>query len=136
MGESGQLKIDRKNFSTFLLNLEPASFTAMLCPYIPLGQVAQKAWGGSKALYTAAYAAAWLAMIVFACLGAVDAAFGYMAGAMYFLMAFVAAGLRVATRTKLGISGDMAAEDFSCARDGKALDFGSQDGNKEADARA
>merc|ERR1712217_250727 len=31
--------------------------------------------------------------------------------------------------------GQMAAEDFSCARDGKALDFGSQDGNKEADAR-
>merc|ERR1712176_1677405 len=43
--ESGDLRIERKNFSVFLLNLEPQSFLSMICPFMPLGKVASKTWG-------------------------------------------------------------------------------------------
>merc|ERR1712050_753592 len=33
--ETGKLKITRKNFSTFLLNLEPASYLSIVLPFIP-----------------------------------------------------------------------------------------------------
>merc|ERR1712048_775114 len=57
--ESGDLRITRKNFSVFLINLEPASFLAMLFPFVPLGEVASKTWSGSKMLFSLAFAAAW-----------------------------------------------------------------------------
>jgi len=131
--EAGDLKIGRKHFSTFLLNLEPASFLAIPAPFVPLGKVASKVWGGSALLYMAGFGSLWLSMIVLLCLAAADTAFAYMGAAMYFMMALTTAGLRVATRVKLGISGDMvsdacaccfafpwavgqmAAEDFSCS---------------------
>merc|ERR1711879_102945 len=53
-------------------------------------------------------------MIVFLCLQAVDFAFGYMAAAMYFMISFAVAGLRVATRAKLGITGDMISDACAC----------------------
>merc|ERR1712151_1079471 len=95
-------------------NLEPASFLAIPAPFVPLGQVASKLWGGSALLYIAGYGSLWLSMIVLLCLAAVDAAFGYMGAAMYFMMALAAAGLRVATRLKLGISGDMVSDALAC----------------------
>lgn len=108
--EVGQKKIDRKNFSTFLFNLEPMSFMAMVCPFVPLGKVASKTWGGSATLYMAGYGVAWAAMIVLLILQVDDFAFGYMAAAMYFMLALAVAGLRVATRVKLGITGDMISD--------------------------
>merc|ERR1711904_422666 len=40
--ESGDLKLNRKNFSTFLLNTEKDSFLSMVLPFVPLGQVASQ----------------------------------------------------------------------------------------------
>merc|ERR1719234_887843 len=40
--ETGVLPIERKNFSTFLFNLELPSFVAMLFPFWHLGEVAAK----------------------------------------------------------------------------------------------
>merc|ERR1712048_1259382 len=57
--ESGDLKITRKNFSVFLINLEPTSLLAMFFPFIPLGEVASKTWTGSKLCFSLAFGAAW-----------------------------------------------------------------------------
>jgi hypothetical protein len=112
--ESGDLRIERKNFSVFVLNLEPQSFLSMICPFLPLGKVASKTWGSSPVFWSFAYGAAWATMIVFLCLAAVDSAFAYMGAAMYFMIAFAAAGLRVAVRVKLGITGDMISDACAC----------------------
>jgi hypothetical protein len=108
--EVGEKKLDRKNFSTFLLNLEPMSFVAMVCPFVPLGQVASKTYGGSAGLYMACYGAAWFTMVIFLICQVDDYAFGYMAAATYCMLAFCVAGLRVAVREKLGITGDMISD--------------------------
>lgn len=112
--ETGVLQIERKNFTAFLFNLEPPSFLAILFPFVPLGQVSEKTWGGSRVLYTIAFATAWLAMFIFAGCTLADEAFGYMAAAMYFMLAFAAAGLRVAVRAKLGITGGMISDVCVC----------------------
>jgi len=112
--EAKLMPIDRKNFAVFLLNLEPASFVAMLCPFLPLGTVAARAWGGPPGPYTLAFGAAWLAMVVLAGCTAADAAFGYMAAAAYFMVALGAAGLRASVREKLGITGDMVSDACAC----------------------
>merc|ERR1712014_253273 len=83
-------------------------------PFVPLGQVASKTWGGSAVLYSVAYGASWAVTIVFLCLQSVDWAFGYMAAAMYFMTALAVAGLRVAVRMKLGITGDMISDACAC----------------------
>jgi hypothetical protein len=108
--EVGQKKLDRKNFSTFLLNMEPMSWVAMVCPFVPLGQVASKTWGGSAALYMSFYGAAWFTMVILLICQAGDYAFGYMAAATYCMLALGVAGLRVAVREKLGITGDMVSD--------------------------
>merc|ERR1712232_102365 len=112
--ESGDLRITRKNFSVFLINLEPASLLAMFFPFIPLGEVASKTWTGSKLFFSLAFGAAWAVLIVFICLSAVDSAFGTMALSIYFMMGLAVAGLRVATRNKLGITGDMVSDACAC----------------------
>lgn len=53
-------------------------------------------------------------MIVFICLVAVDSAFGTMAISIYFMTGLAVAGLRVATRNKLGITGDMVSDACVC----------------------
>merc|ERR1712203_611395 len=80
--EAGEYKVDRKNFSTFLLNLEPMSFLAMLCPFLPLGSVSSKTWGGPVQLWYVGWGSAWLTMIIFICLGAADTAFPWAIGQM------------------------------------------------------
>merc|ERR1719499_58922 len=60
------------------------------------------------------YGLVWLTMIILLCLGAEDKAFLYMGGAAYFMLALGAAGLRVATRAKLQISGDMISDACAC----------------------
>jgi len=112
--ETGKLKINRKNFKTFLFNLEPASYLAIVLPFIPFGQVASKVWGGPMPLYAVGYAVTWFTMIVFCCLGSADMAFASMGAAMYFVNALGIAGLRVAVRTKLGITGDMISDAMAC----------------------
>merc|ERR1712217_684377 len=112
--EAGEYKVDRKNFSTFLLNLEPQSFLAMVCPFLPLGSVSSKTWGGPVVLWYVGWGAAWFTMIIFICLTAADIAFASMGAAMYFMIAFATAGLRVATRVKLGITGDMICDGCAC----------------------
>merc|ERR1712050_552885 len=114
MGETGALQITRRNFSTFLLNLEPSSYLAIVFPFIPFGQVASKVWGGPMPLYAAGYGMTWVTMIVLCCLGSADMAFAKMGAAMYFVNAPGIAGLRVAVRTKLGITGDMISDAMAC----------------------
>merc|ERR1712241_1230401 len=70
--------------------------------------------GACPPVYMAGYGMLWLSMIVLLCLTAADSAFGYMGAAMYFMFALSAAGLRVATRVKLGISGDMVSDVCAC----------------------
>jgi hypothetical protein len=112
--ESGDLKITRKNFSVFLINVEPTSFLAFFIPFVPLGDVAAKTWKGPKLFYTAAFGVAWVALITFICLTAADSAFGSMAISTYFIMGLAVAGLRVAMRNKLGITGDMISDACAC----------------------
>jgi len=112
--EAGDLSITRKNFSVFLINVEPTSFLAIFFPFVPLGEVAAKTWNGSRLFYSVAYGAVWTALIVFICLSAVDSAFGTMAISIYFIMGLGVAGLRVATRNKLGITGDMISDACVC----------------------
>merc|ERR1712217_683824 len=75
---------------------------------------AAKTWNGSRLFYSVAYGAVWTALIVFICLVAVDSAFGTMALSIYFMMGLAVAGLRVATRNKLGITGDMVSDVCAC----------------------
>merc|ERR1712048_139597 len=112
--ESGDLRIARKNFSVFIINLEPMSFLAMFFPFVPLGEVAAKTWNGSKMFYSVGFGAFWAALIAFICLSTVDPAFGTMALSIYFMMGIAVAGLRVAVRSKLGITGDMVSDACVC----------------------
>jgi len=112
--ETGDLPVVRKNFSTFIFNIEPMSFVAILFPFVPLGRVASKIWGGSVLQYSVSYGVLWFTMIVFLCLGAADTAFAYMGAALYFMMALAVAGLRIAVRVSLGITGDMISDACAC----------------------
>jgi choline-glycine betaine transporter len=111
--ECGDLKINRKNFSTFLINMEPASLIAMVLPFMPLGQVAAKTWDGPAAPYYVAYGLGWAVTIIFLILQLEDWTWGYHAAAVYFLMGLATAGLRAAVREKLGITGDLISD--TCA---------------------
>merc|ERR1712110_691701 len=112
--EAGALPIERKNFAMFIINLEPMSFLAMLVPFVPLGKVASKTWGGPTAHYSVAYGAWWFFTIALLCASAADHAFAYMAAAAYFMMGLAAAALRSAVRTKLSISGDFISDACAC----------------------
>mmetsp|Transcript_119171 Transcript_119171/g.299677 ORF Transcript_119171/g.299677 Transcript_119171/m.299677 type:complete len:777 (+) Transcript_119171:95-2425(+) len=113
--EAGELFIGRRHFETFLLNFEPVTFVSFPFPFLGLGVVAEKVGWCNKIVGIVLYGLAWLVMVVFLCLGAADEAFAYMGAAMYFMLALAAAGLRVATRLKLGISGDMVSDFMACA---------------------
>jgi hypothetical protein len=107
--------IDRKNFKNFLLfNLEPMSFVSFVAPFIPLGQCAARAWGGSQALYLAALGAAWLFLIALVFCGLADEAFYQMVGAAYFSFAIIAGAVRTSVRKMLGITGDMVTDLIVC----------------------
>merc|ERR1712232_1515934 len=112
--ETGALPIERKNFATFIINLEPMSFLAMLVPFVPLGKVASKTWSGPTLHYSVAYGAWWLFTIALLCASAADHAFAYMAAAAYFMMGLATAALRSAVRTKLAISGDFISDACAC----------------------
>merc|ERR1712070_855576 len=93
--EAGEIPIERKNFKNFLLfNLQPMSFVSFIFPFVPLGTVAAKAWGGSQILYCAAFGLEWAFFLVMLCLGAADKAFFAMAISAYFIFALTAAGVR------------------------------------------
>merc|ERR1711907_420423 len=80
--EAGEIAINRKNFEVWVLNWEEMSFVSFLAPFVPVSRVAEKTYGGSQVKYLVAYGAAWITMIVFLCLTAVDRAFLYMGAAM------------------------------------------------------
>merc|ERR1712178_173907 len=112
--ESGELAMNRKNFTNFLpFNLEPMSFASFICPFIPLGNVASKAWGGSPILYWLAFGLEWGLFVVMLCLGAADKAFFALAIAAYFCFALTVAGVRSSVRQKLSITGDLLSD--ACA---------------------
>jgi len=113
--EAGELAIERKNFKNFLLfNLQPMSFASFVCPFLPLGNVASKAWGGSPILYWIAFGFEWALFLVMLCLGAADRAFFAMAIAAYFCFALTVAGVRCSVRQKLGITGDLLSDACAC----------------------
>jgi len=90
------------------------SFLATLLPFVPLGSVASKTWGGPAKHYSVAYGALWFFMIALLCASAADRAFAYMAAAAYFMMGLAVAALRSAVRTKLSISGDFISDACAC----------------------
>mmetsp|Transcript_76484 Transcript_76484/g.167057 ORF Transcript_76484/g.167057 Transcript_76484/m.167057 type:complete len:764 (-) Transcript_76484:203-2494(-) len=108
--ESGKLPIERKNFKTFVFNLELSSAISIPAPFIYCGQVGTKVWGGNAIVYMAGFASMWVVTIVFFCLAAADDAFLSLAAAMYFVFAFAVGGMRTAVRAKLGITGDMVSD--------------------------
>lgn len=108
--ESGEWSMKRRHFQNFLLNPELQSFIAVLCPFIPLGQVASQTWGLQPAVGMVGFGLVWVSMIVLLIVGFVDEAFAKMGAGMYFCFALLAAGLRTAVRTKLKISGDMISD--------------------------
>merc|ERR1719311_327263 len=89
------------------------SLASFICPFIPLGNVASKAWGGSSILYWAAFGFEWALFVVMLCLGAADKAFFAMAIAAYFCFALTVAGVRSSVRQKLSITGDLLSD--ACA---------------------
>merc|ERR1712178_581958 len=112
--EAGEMAIERKNFKNFLIfNLQPMSLVSFICPFIPLGKVASKAWGGSPILYWVAFGFEWALFVSMLCLGAADKAFFAMAIAAYFCFALTVAGVRCSVRQKLGITGDLLSD--ACA---------------------
>merc|ERR1719478_1041432 len=89
--EAGEIAIERKNFKNFLVfNLQPMSFASFIFPFVPLGTVAAKAWGGSQILFWAAFGLEWAFFLIMLCLGAADKAFFAMAIAAYFCFALTA----------------------------------------------
>merc|ERR1711968_6886 len=93
--------------------MQPMSFASFLCPFIPLGNVACKAWGGSPVVYCIAFGFEWALFLLMLCLGAADRAFFAMAIAAYFCFALTVAGVRCSVRQKLGITGDLLSD--ACA---------------------
>jgi hypothetical protein len=108
--EAGEISVNRKNFSVFVLNFEPRSFMAMIAPFVLFGEVAEKSWGGNKLGYTVAFGILWVAMIVFDVLALVDNVYTYMAACLFFMCGLIVAGLRASVRDKLGISGDFISD--------------------------
>jgi len=64
--------------------------------------------------YMAGFGSIWLSMVALLILTVADSAFAYMGAAMFFIYGLATAGLRVALRTKLGISGDMISDCCAC----------------------
>merc|ERR1719414_2460332 len=115
--EAQELSVDRKHFSVFLFNIEPISYLSILFPFVGTGQVAAKCWdklGMAPGVWMALYGTLWFFMVVLFFLTAADTAFSSMGVAMYFMLAMATAGLRVATRNKLDISGDMISDVCAC----------------------
>lgn len=103
--------VNRKNFSTFIINWESQTLVSFVAPFIPFGVLAEKVWGSSKAAATIGFAVSWIAMIVLLVLMAVDyVAFSSMGCAMFFMNALLVAGLRASAREKLGITGDLISD--------------------------
>jgi len=113
--EAGEIAIVRKNFTNFLLfNLQPMSFVSFIFPFVPLGTVASKAWGGPQILYWTAFGLEWAFFLTMLCLGGADKAFLSMAVAAYFCFALTAASVRSSVRELLGITGDLVSDVCAC----------------------
>jgi len=115
--EAGTLPIDRKHFSVFLFNIEPNSYLSIPFPFVGAGQVAAKCWDKVDVkpwAWMALFGGLWLSMAVLFILTVADTAFSSMGVSMYVMFAMAVAGLRVATRNKLGISGDMVSDACAC----------------------
>lgn len=112
--EAGELQIGRRHFKTFLFNLETMSLVSFFVPFIGLGQMAERVGWCTKPLGYAMFGMLELCTIILDFLGFADEAFPYMAGSMYFMLAIAAAGVRVATRSKYNISGDMVSDFMVC----------------------
>mmetsp|Transcript_66929 Transcript_66929/g.145428 ORF Transcript_66929/g.145428 Transcript_66929/m.145428 type:complete len:762 (+) Transcript_66929:95-2380(+) len=112
--DAGEIELNRKNFRTFIFNLELPSYVSFIAPFVYAGKIASKAWGGSTVTYMASFGFMWVAMIVFMCLGAIDKAFLSLAAACYFTFALGVAGMRTSVRGMLGITGDMISDAIAC----------------------
>jgi hypothetical protein len=113
--EAGELPINRKNFTNFLLfNVEPMSFVSFVLPCLPAGNIAAEILGGSKLLYLAGFGFLWVFFIILCFLTLADVAFSSMAISAYFMFGSSVGMLRLATRNKLGITGDMITDLVCC----------------------
>merc|ERR1719220_2413894 len=108
--EEGALQKTRKNFSTFCINIEKESFMSFIVPFLPLGKIASKTWGGTDSYYVVRFGAAWVVIILLLLLALSDLAFGKMATTMYFMLACGVASLRASVRDKLGITGSFLTD--------------------------
>jgi len=121
--ESGQRPINRKNFRVFIFNFgwdkSVAAglldlVVATFCPFIKAGEIAEKIHGKGRMKWTIAVLICWVTTIVFAALTAADSAFSYMACCLLLMDTFLITGLRVACRSKLGITGDILSDALTC----------------------
>jgi len=121
--ESGLRPIDRKNFRVFIFNFgwdkSVAAglidlVVAAFCPFIKLGEIAEKTYGSGKMMWTIGMLICWVTTIAFAVLSVVDNAFSYMACCCLLMDTILIAAVRSACRTKLGITGDILSDVITC----------------------
>jgi hypothetical protein len=108
--EAGEVPLVRKNFKIFHINGETASFVSFVAPFIPLGNIAFRAWGGNQAKWQMRFALPWVIFIAFMFLGISDWAFAVCGAAMLPLVGLMVAGVRVGVRYKMGIDGDVISD--------------------------
>merc|ERR1711964_711401 len=107
------------------------SFVSFVFPPLPVAKIAQQILGGTRAtnldqqpadsqakggflFYLAGFTFLWLLFIVLAICTVVDVAFSSMALSAYFMFGTTLGFLRVSTRVKLGITGDMITDMVAC----------------------
>mmetsp|Transcript_66932 Transcript_66932/g.145453 ORF Transcript_66932/g.145453 Transcript_66932/m.145453 type:complete len:757 (+) Transcript_66932:80-2350(+) len=108
--ETGKIPKYRKNFGTFILNLEKESALAIVVPFWHAGNLAAQVGTMHPYYYVGGFASIWIATIAFLCAGTIHSAYWSFGAAMYIMFGTAVAGLRTAYRTKLGIEGDMVSD--------------------------
>jgi hypothetical protein len=111
--ESGEWARERKHFKLFLFNMEPMSWASFFVPFLPLAKVAERVWGGKALMYGLGYGFVWFLMITYFFAGIGDEQNAILGCAMYVCFGLCVCALRVGTRVKCGISGDMISD--ACA---------------------
>merc|ERR1712023_60348 len=90
------------------------SYVSFLLPCLPAGNIAAEILGGSKVLYLLGFGSLWAFFILLCFLTLADVAFSSMAVSAYLMFGSAVGLLRLATRNKLGITGDMFTDLVAC----------------------
>jgi len=112
--DSGEIPMDRKNFRLFILNVEVKSLMSFVAPFVPLGDIQTRAFGGNLIVNTVKWAVGWVTMIIFFFLGLADKAFLSFGWAILVLFLLAVGALRSSVREKTGIDGGMISDFVAC----------------------